>query len=156
LQGVGTVGHIFMSGVSATLAPGDSPGILTCSNFDAGGGGGVLQVELNGITAGSVYDQLNVRGTVNLTGIALNAFLNFTSATNDQFVIINNDGIDAVVGTFSGLPQNSRFYIGGELFTINYAGGDGNDVVLARLPTPPLPVLRIEQISPSAVRLLWP
>jgi autotransporter-associated beta strand protein len=156
LRGIGTIGHVFMNGTSAALAPGDSAGIFTCSNFNSGGGSGTLQIELNGTAPGSGYDQVNVRGTVRLTGISLSASLNFPSSVNDQFVVINNDGADAVLGTFTGLPQNATFYIGSEQFAINYTGGTGNDIVLTRLPTPPRPVLAIEQLPPAFVRLLWP
>jgi autotransporter-associated beta strand protein len=158
LQGGGTVGHITFGGNSAArLAPGTSPGILTTSNFNANAiGGGQVEIELNSLTVGSGYDQLNVRGTVNLTGLTLSPTLNFASAATDQFTIINNDGADAVTGTFTGLPQNMKLYIGGELFQISYTGGTGNDVVLTRLVTPPPPTLRIERASPDSVRLIWP
>jgi len=163
LQGIGSVGPIFATSASATIAPGDSPGILTCGSFDASGGSGVLRVELNGTTPGSGYDQLNVVGSVNLNGVTLNASLNFPSATNDQFAIINNDdGViplnfaDPITGTFTGLPQGKKLYIGKELFQISYTGGTGNDVVLSRLVTPPPPSLTIQKIAPVSVRLLWP
>src|SRR5262249_19019896 len=44
-----------------------------------------------------------------------------------SFVIISNDGNDAVTGTFA---QGNSVTLGGIPFTINYAGGDGNDVEL--------------------------
>jgi hypothetical protein len=130
---------------------------LTCSNFNAGvSGPGTLQIELNGTTAGSGYDQLNVHGTVNLAGITLNTSLNYNSSVNDQYVIVNNDGTDAVTGTFNGLPQGKKLYIGGQLFQITYTGFTGNDVVLTRLVTPPPPTLVIQPVPPASVRLLWP
>jgi autotransporter-associated beta strand protein len=154
LQGLGTVGPVSLTSVSAIVAPGDSPGILNCGSF--GGGGGTLQVELNGTTPGPLgYDQLNVSGSVNLTGMSLSGTLGFASATNDQFTIINNDGIEAIIGTFSGLPQGKKLYIGQELFQISYNGGSGNDVVLSRIITPPPPTLTIQKVPPSSVRLLW-
>jgi autotransporter-associated beta strand protein len=156
LQGVGAVGEVSLTGSSATLAPGNGPGMLTCSNLDNTGGTGILQVELNGPTAGSGYDQLNVNGSVTLSGIALNASLNYTSAVNDQFTIIANDGSDPISGTFNGLPQNAKLYIGGQVFRISYTGGSGNDVVLTRLVTPPPPTLTIQDVSPAFVRLVWP
>jgi len=97
---------------------------------------GTLQIELNGTTAGSGYDQLNVHGTVNLAGITLNASLNYSSSVGDQFIIINNDGSDAVTGTFIGLAQNAGLSIGAKSFLISYTGGSGNDVVLTRTVTP--------------------
>jgi autotransporter-associated beta strand protein len=156
LKGTGTVGPLFLNDPSATAAPGDSPGILTCGNLDRGSGTGTLQVELDGPTPGTGYSQLNVLGTVNLNGLALRATLNYASAVGDQFVIINNDGTDPVSGTLTGLPQNAKLYIGGQLFQINYAGGTGNDVVLSRLITPPPPTLTIQRVSPASVRLVWP
>ena len=157
LQGVGTVGRINFTGDTGVIAPGNGLGILTCSNFNVGlFDDGVLQIELNGTTPGSGYDQLNVHGLVKLTGITLNASLGFASAVGQQFVIINNDFFDLVGDTFNGLPQDASLYIGGEQFTINYTGGTGNDVVLTRIPTTPRPVLTIEKAPPSSVRLRWP
>ena len=82
LGGSGTVGPIYMSG-AAVVAPGDDgPGILTCSNLNAGiTASGVLRLELNGTTPGSGYDQLNVRGTVNLAGVTLERSLGFSAPT---------------------------------------------------------------------------
>ena len=99
---------------------------------------------------------MNVRGSVTLTGTSLSGSLNFSPATSDQFTIINNDGSDAVIGTFNGLPQGATLYLAGEEFQVSYTGGSGNDVVLTRTSTPPPPRLTIEAVPPSWVRLLWP
>jgi autotransporter-associated beta strand protein len=157
LKGTGSVGPVVLASASSVIAPGDSPGILTCSNFNNGGGKGTLKVELNGTTAGTGYSQLNVHGTVNLTGVNLSASLGYLSSVGDQFTILANDGVDAIVGTFNGLPPDAQFYIGGQLFQISYGGIGklGNDVTLTRLATPPLPLLTIQNISPATVRLLW-
>lgn len=158
LQGTGTVGNIIYGASStAIVAPGASPGMLTCSNFTTTDNTrGKLEIELNGTSPGSQYDQLNLRGTAKLAGLSLQPSLGFASAAGQTFTIVNNDGSDAVVGTFNGLSQNATLYIGGELFQISYAGGSGNDVVLTRLVTPPKPVLTIERVPPASVRLLWP
>jgi hypothetical protein len=157
LGGSGTVGPIYMSG--GVVAPGDDgPGILTCSNLNAGiTASGVLRLELNDTTPGSGYDQLNVRGTVNLAGVTLERSLGFPAPTGAQFDIISNDSSDAVAGTFNGLPDGGKLYIGGVLYQINYrfGGKPGNDVALQGLDTPPPPTLTIEQVSPTSVRLLW-
>jgi fibronectin-binding autotransporter adhesin len=156
LQGIGTVGAISLTAPAAAVAPGDSPGILTCGNF-GGGGSGSLNVELNGTTPGSTYDQLNVLGTVNLTGMSLNASLGYASSASDQFTIIANDGSDPVTGTFIGLPEGKKFYLDGELFQISYgnASPPANDVVLTRLVTPPRPTLTIERLTTNSVGLFW-
>ena len=155
LQGSGTVGHVIFDESKCFLAPGSSPGILTTSNLNATAlGGAKVEIELNGPGAGSGYDQINVRGTVNLSQLSLGASLGFASSVGQQFTIISNDGSDAVTGTFTSLPQNAQLHVGSELFQINYAGGDGNDVVLSRLVTAPL-FLHLEKISTTKIRLYW-
>jgi hypothetical protein len=56
------------------------------------------------------------------------------------FTIINNDGADAVVGTFAGLAEGSLVTTGGHQFRISYVGGTGaNDVTLTLADAPPPP-----------------
>lgn len=47
-----------------------------------------------------------------------------------SFLIINNDGADAVTGTFNGLAEGASLAFNGNFVTISYSGGDGNDVVI--------------------------
>jgi autotransporter-associated beta strand protein len=156
LRGSGTVGRIDIEGSGSSVSPGDSPGILTCSNFNAAGAvTSTLAIELNGTTPGTGYDQLNVRGSVNLTGIVLSVSLNFSSALSNQFLIINNDGADPVLGTFTGLAQDAILKIGAEQLRISYTGGTGNDVVLTQISSVLTPTLNIEGVPSNAVRLLW-
>jgi fibronectin-binding autotransporter adhesin len=158
LKGTGTVGPVVMASASAAVAPGDSPGVLTCSNFDSGGGSGTLKIELNGTTPGTGYSQLNVNGAVNVKGVSLSATLGYASSVGDQFTILANDGTDAITGNFSGLPAGAQLYIGGQLFQISYGGVGrlGNDVTLTRLITPVPPWLTIARANPDSVLLLWP
>src|SRR5207249_2319914 len=95
---------------------------------------GTFVVELNGTNAGTGYDQLNVTGAVNLASCALNISLGYAPASGDKFTIINNDGADAITGTFAGLPEGATTNIGSVAIIITYAGGSGNDVVLTALP----------------------
>ena len=74
--------------------------------------------------------QLQVSGGVSLGGSALDIELLFIPSPADGFVIIENDGADAVVGTFAGLPEAAVFTRTGLTWRITYAGGDGNDVAL--------------------------
>jgi len=136
LWGTGTAGTITSTGVSSKgVAPGTSPGILTSSNvaFDSSTS---LGIELNGTTPGSGHDQLNVAGSVNLGGCALTTSVGFTPAIGNSFTVINNDGSDAVSGTFAGLPPGALRTNGAVILQINYAGGTGNDVVLTRVNPP--------------------
>lgn len=122
-----------MTGVSgSTISPGTSPGIINTGNFSLVSGSN-LNIEINGTTPGTGHDQVNVTGTVSLGGANLNVSLGYTPLAGDQFVIINNDGADAVSGTFNSLPQGGLIYSGGYVFSIVYNGGSGNDVVLTTL-----------------------
>ena len=49
---------------------------------------------------------------------------------HQNFVLMDNDGADAVVGNFSGLAEGATTVIGNRFFTLSYKGGTGNDVVL--------------------------
>ena len=126
LGGDGIVGNITSAG---NVAPGSSPAILTCSNLTLTAAGNFV-VELNGPTLGSGYDQLNVRGTNQLGSAALNISVGFPPSEGDEFVIINNDGAEAIVGTFAGLPNGATFFADGLQFRILYSDIFLNDVVL--------------------------
>jgi fibronectin-binding autotransporter adhesin len=132
LGGTGTVGTITSTSSGGTVSPGSSPGILNASDVNWSTGSPTFSIELNGTAAGSEYDQLSVAGTVNLSGATLNGSVGFAPAAGTTFTIINNDGSDAVIGTFSGLSEGSSVTLSGQTFTISYAGGTGNDVVLTR------------------------
>jgi fibronectin-binding autotransporter adhesin len=138
LCGTGSVASVTMNG--GTLNPGDGPGILHVQgNFNASAGA-TCQFDLNGATAGSGYDQVQVNGTVTLNNTTLNVQPNFAITVGLPFILIANDGSDAIVGTFAGLPEGAVFQAGGQYFSISYQAGAGNnDVVLTRVNPPPPP-----------------
>ncbi len=85
--------------------------------------------------AGPRQSQFDVTGTVNLTGAILapsNGGKLYVSSAGQTFTIINNDGGDAVVGTFAGLAEGATLTVGSDTYAISYTGGDGNDVVLTQ------------------------
>src|SRR4029453_17556153 len=104
----------------AFVRPGASPGLLSISGSYTQTATGALDVELNGLTAGTQYDRLAVAGTVTLAG-QLNASLGFAAATGDSFVLIDNAGSDAVIGTFAGLAEGATLVSGGRALRISYA-----------------------------------
>jgi fibronectin-binding autotransporter adhesin len=130
LGGTGTVGAITSTALGGTVAPGPGPGILNSGNVNWSTGGPSFVVELNGTTAGTGYDRLNVTGTVNLSGATLSGTVGFAPTDGLTFTIITNDGGDAVTGTFAGLPEGSTVVLSGQSFRISYVGGTGNDVIL--------------------------
>jgi fibronectin-binding autotransporter adhesin len=151
LGGAGVIGDLDVFG---SLRPGNSPAILTTSNFVFHSSGADFFVELNGTAPGTGYDQLKVLGSVGLSNATLHASLGFQSAISDSFTIIDNDGGDAVIGTFNGLAQNATVFINGIPFRISYTGGTGNDVVLTQLLGPP--TLSIARSGETNVVLSWP
>jgi len=131
LGGTGTVGAITSTGSGGSVAPGVGVGILTSGNVNWSSGSPGFVVQLNGTTAGTGYDQLNVTGSVNLGSATLSGTLGFSPPNGTSFTIINNDGGDAVIGTFAGLPEGSTVVLSGQSLQISYVGGTGNDVVLS-------------------------
>jgi hypothetical protein len=130
LDGTGTTGALTLES-GGTLAPGDSPGPIATGNLNLQAGSG-LSIEIQGTSPGvGGFDQVVVNGSVTLAGTLSTTLLNgFTPQGGATFEIINNDGADAVNGTFAGLPEGASFTLGGTTFSISYVGGDGNDVVL--------------------------
>jgi PKD domain/PA14 domain len=138
LAGTGTIGSSVTVSNGATAAPGNSPGILNTANLTLAEGS-LLEIELGGLTPGNTsndHDQINVTGTVSLAGnLSVLKFNGFVPRSLNTFTIINNDGVDPVVGTFSGLAEGSSFTSDGLTYSISYAGGTGNDVVITALST---------------------
>lgn len=134
LYGTGEITGVLFIFEGATLSPGASPGCLSSGNLSLSG---TFEVELEGSTVCTEYDQQQVTGSVTLNDPTLDlVFLNgFEPGEDDEFVIISNDGSDAVSGTFDGLAEGDQIELSGVVLSISYEGGDGNDVVLSTVPT---------------------
>jgi hypothetical protein len=129
LGGTGTVAGTVMS--SGSVAPGIGAGTTgTLTTGPVTLGPGTLALDL---ATAAVYDSVNV-STVNLTGatLSLNVGAGIGSGTFTILTVAGTSG--GVTGAFSGLPNLGSITVGGVQFTINYAGGDGNDVVLTATP----------------------
>ena len=106
----------------------DSLALLAGSRFD---------VQINGPRVGIDSDQVVVSpttgdGTVRVDGAILDAAVEFFPLESTEFVIIDNDGVDDVIGRFAGAAEG-RIIFGNEdspgpRAYITYFGGDGNDV----------------------------
>jgi len=134
LTGIGTVQPDLTASASATVSPGFSPGRITVDGDVTWTAGTVFDVELNGTTAGTEHDQLQVIGdnrTVTLGGATLDLTVGYAPDPADSYTIIDNAHTgSSVSGAFDGLPEGAGFTVSGYPFSITYAGGDGNDVVL--------------------------
>ena len=95
------------------------------------GSGARLAVVLGGVGP-APFGEAHINGTVDIAGAKLDASLvsGFNPIVGETFTIVDNDGVDAVTGTFTGLAEGASVNIGGAVFAISYHGGDGNDVVL--------------------------
>ena len=122
--------------IDGDLAPGTSPGVFQSSGDVTLAASGSYTVELGGTSPGTAsnnHDQLDTAGTVTIgAGVSLVLSLTggYSPTIGDQFVIINNDGADAVTGTFDGLAEGATIQFNGAAYEITYQGGTGNDVVL--------------------------
>ncbi len=91
---------------------------------------------MNGPTPRSQYDQVQVQtnGMISLSADTT-LVLNLGSAPTQTFTILNNTSTNQIGGQFSCGQKISGTYDGKTYwFTVNYQGGDGNDVVLSVLP----------------------
>lgn len=153
LAGSGTVNAAVTINSGGTLSPGNSPGILSTGNLTLNG---TLYSQVGKAVsgaqpvAGTDYDQVNVTGSVTLTGGDLTLSILTGVETNDIYFLIRNDASDPVTGIFATLngaaatlTQGATFTSGGQLFQISYTadsvGGTftgGNDVALLAVPEP--------------------
>jgi len=131
------------------VAPGlgaGSTGILTVSSvtFDSTS---KLSIEIDGLTVGTNYSQLDVNGPISLANATLSlsgSYLTAPAVTNDLFFILLNGSGSAVSGTFAGLPNGSHvFSSSGQNFIISYAANagtnsftGGTDIALLAVPEP--------------------
>ena len=146
LAGTGIITGPVTVNAGGTVAPGNSPGVLSTGSFSLVGTS-TLSLELGGSTviAGTDYDQLSVIGSVDLgatSTLAVSILGGFNPAFNDAFIIVLNDGIDAVNGGFAGIVDGDTVSFGGYDFTFDSTfDGNGdtnlNDVALiSQIPEP--------------------
>jgi autotransporter-associated beta strand protein len=132
LRGTGTLGTLTAGGV---VEPGDgtAPGVLRTKNVTLTPEASV-HLKIHGATPGTGYSQLHVTGTVSLGNAQLAIAAGGGEALHGaQYVIIDNDGTDAIDGTFQNLAEGAIIKQNGRTFRISYAGGTGNDIVLTAL-----------------------
>lgn len=151
LKGSGTLtGNLYVA-KGGKVAPGHSPGCLNTGDLTMAG---TYEFEVGGAAACTGYDQINVTGTVNATGGTLNVAIvnSFAPVAGQKYVIVNNDGTDAVTGTFAGLAEGATFAVGtGGVFRISYVGGTGNDIELTVVTAPTVPDTGIEILMANPI-----
>jgi hypothetical protein len=151
LSGSGTTGAVTTTGSSSQITPGigfgGATGILSTGALNFGSSSSYL-CQLNGTTAGTGYDQLAVTGTVTIgANVTLSLILGYSPSNGQVLRLIDNDGVDPVSGTFSGMPEGQIVTMNASDFQISYVGGDGNDVTLT--------VTAAAKTWTGAVNALW-
>ena len=129
----GTItGNVNMGG---TMSPGDAPS--TAGKLNVVGnyiqtGGGIFQLDLGGLTAGSQFDWLDVTGTTSLSGtLNINLINAFFPNVGDTFTFITSGGlVSGLFGTVNGLNIG-----GGEILQVVY---NANSVQISTLSLAPL------------------
>ena len=136
--GTGAINSAIAVGSGGILSPGVlGSGSLTTGSIALGAG-----ATFAATVSGSTSTQDNVTGGVTLDGAVLSLSIGTAPSSNGVFTIVNNDGIDPVVGTFTApdgvtpLPNGATFTVGSTRFAIFYTGGDGNDVVFVEDSAP--------------------
>lgn len=133
LAGSGTADGEVTVNAGGMLSPGIGVGRFTSGNVELKAGARFM-VEIGGqAVPGIGFDQLNVVGTVTLSGAVLEVARLGNGPSNDapgHFFIIDNDGFDPVQGIFAGLAEGATTVLAGRFYTITYRGGTGNDVML--------------------------
>ena len=121
LQGgsMAKVGYIYAQTGTSTLAPGiNGPGMMH-TNFLLLSSGNTVQIDLQGTTAATGYDQIVVckSGSVDLASANLALASTFTPASGTVFTIIDNqDPTTAIQGTFAGLAEGAVITANGSTY----------------------------------------
>ena len=126
LGGTGTLGATTLQSGSIH-APGNSIGTQTVNGAYVLNAGSILEIEVD--SAGN-SDKVIVTGTVDITGSTLRvkgvSGNNFSGQTTYNYVIIENDGVDAITGDFATIDNQLAFYDAAR----STVDGTGNDVSL--------------------------
>lgn len=157
LGGDGSIARdVFMPG--GRLSPGGAPtlpGDLTINSLTVASAQFLIDIE--GTTAATDYDQLNVLSSVALGNMQLVLSGAYTPVGADRFFILTLDGASPILGTFAGLPEGAGLTFNGVPMFISYQGDagtnsitGGNDVVLY-IPSPAAAAV-LGLIAPLAAR----
>jgi len=134
LGGTGTINGTV--GGAGTVAPGTSPGVLTINGDFTPTGTVAFEVHPPASSAGTNYDQLVVKGLLDLSGAALSFSGSAGAVAANQFATLIANDFSEVTEAATNYAQGSLVTINDNNYRIYYSGGDGNDVVLVEASTP--------------------
>lgn len=136
LSGHGTFTGGLITDTGSTVAPGASAGSLTMNGWLTMNAGSTFVVELNGLTAGTQYDQLAMGfNALTLGNPNLQVIFGYTPSEGDSFQIVTGlTGYDPIFnGTFAGKPDGSTFLVGSTQTRIDY---NDDNITLTVVPEP--------------------
>jgi hypothetical protein len=152
LGGNGSISGAVSIASGGTLAPGNSPGVMSTGDLSLAEGSSLAaEITGSGTLAGTDYDQVNVTGTISLLGNLTLSLASYTPTQGQLIFLINNDLTDTITTGFANvnsgsLSNNTEFNLAGERWFISYEadynGGTGstftggNDVALYAIPEP--------------------
>ena len=129
-----------------------SPSLLLSKGISLSGQS-VLNLTIRGTSPGAGYDQITNHGTVTLGDATLNLSGSFNLKTGEELILVNNDGVDPVLGNFKGIANNQIITIQGTSYLFKYDGGDGNDITLSTSNTQFITVGNISTPTGSGFKL---
>ncbi len=141
----------FTNASGSFIEPGNSPGTLTITG-DMSLGSSTLVAEINGTTASTQYDVLNITGTGTIVNGSskLSLVFGYTAAVNDAFDIITT-------GTLSGtFAMSDISFSGGDVLgvSVTYPGGGVVRVTVTSIL--PVELVKFEAVNKHEdVLLLW-
>ena len=151
LSGIGQTGLLTVN-AGGIHAPGSTVGAMSVSgNYVQNG---ALNIELGG---SGTFDQVKVIGSGSVTLGATSTLSvtytgtpgTFAPVVGEQFMIVDNDGAVAgdTTGTFTGLAEGATVTVDGVNLTLQYHGGDGNDIVLVAATGTPVYYINNQFVS---------
>jgi autotransporter-associated beta strand protein len=140
LGGSGAVNSLTIT--QGTFGPGNSPGTFTSQGSVSFGAAATFAVEA---ASAASYDRLVVNGAASTITIDAAAALFLSGfdalsaqAAGTEFILIENNSSNSIVGTFAGYEEGHSFTLGANTFFTSYQIG-GNDfgfVVTSAIPEP--------------------
>jgi fibronectin-binding autotransporter adhesin len=148
LNGSGITGTVSIG--DGTIAPGNSPGLLSTGNLTTTGAT-TFSMDIAGTTPVTQHDKLSVTGSIDIGSTSI-LTLNITSTPimGETYFLITNDLSDPINGTFSGIPDGGLIFQGAFVFEAHYTADSGtnaisggNDFALMVVPEPTIGALAL-------------
>ena len=146
LSGSATIGKLEAKSGSV------SPSFLLSNDISLSGPS-ALNLTIRSTSPGVGSDQITTHGTVTLGNATINLSGSFNLKTSEELILVHNDGVDPVSGTFKGIANNQIITIQGTSYLFKYDGGDGNDITLTKSNTQFITVGTIATSNGSGFKL---